>query len=56
MDRSTEPSLPVDVIHNHFAAVHVPERLFGSKGDEWVADAIGTAGEEIELRRLETTT
>lgn len=52
MDRSTEPSLLVDVIHNHFAAVHVPERLFGSKGDEWATDPVGTAGEEIDLRRL----
>jgi hypothetical protein len=53
MDRSTEATLPVDVIHNHFAHVGVPERILGSTGDEWVTDPVGTAGEEIDLRRLE---
>jgi type I restriction enzyme S subunit len=55
MDRSSEASVPVDVVHNHFASVRIPERILGSAGDEWVADAVGTAGEEIELRRLEAT-
>jgi type I restriction enzyme S subunit len=53
MDRSTEPSLPVDVVHNHFAGVKVPHRILGSAGEEWVTDAVGTAGEELDLRKLE---
>lgn len=53
MDRSIEASLPVDVIHNHFARVRVPERILGSVGDEWVTDPVGTAGQEIDLRKLE---
>jgi type I restriction enzyme S subunit len=54
MDRSTEASLPVDVVHNHFARVPVPNRILGCAGEEWVTDPVGTAGEEIDLRRLET--
>jgi hypothetical protein len=53
VDRSTEANLPVDVVHNHFARVRIPERILGSAGEEWVTDSLGTAGEEIELRRLE---
>lgn len=53
MHRSTEASLPVDVVHNHFARVKVPQRILGTTGEEWVTDPVGTAGEEIELRRLE---
>jgi type I restriction enzyme S subunit len=53
MDRWTEASLPVDVVHNHFARVRLPERILGSTGEEWVTAPVGTAGEEIELRRLE---
>jgi type I restriction enzyme S subunit len=53
MDRSIEAALPVDVIHNHFARVRVPERILGSVGDEWVADPVGTTGQEIDLRKLE---
>jgi type I restriction enzyme S subunit len=53
MDRSTEASLPLDVVHNHFAHVGIPERIFGSLGEEWVTDPVGNAGEEIDLRRLE---
>lgn len=53
LDRSSKATLPVDVVHNHFARVPVPEHILGSGSDEWVTDLIGTAGEEIELRRLE---
>jgi len=53
MDRSTEASLPVDVVHNHFARVKVPQRILGTTGEEWVTDPVGTAGEEIDLRKLE---
>lgn len=53
MDRSQESILPLDVVHNHFARVRLPERMFGFDGDEWVTDAVGTAGTEVDLRRLE---
>jgi type I restriction enzyme S subunit len=53
MDRSKEASLPVDVVHNHFARVKVPQRILGTTGEEWVTDPVGTAGEEIELRKLD---
>jgi type I restriction enzyme S subunit len=55
MDRSNEATLPLDVIHNHVARVRVPERILGSTGDEWMTDPVGTAGEEMDLRRLEAT-
>lgn len=54
-DRSSSATLPLDIVHNHFARVRVPERILGSDGDEWVADPVGTAGEEIDLRKLERT-
>jgi hypothetical protein len=41
-------SLQIDGIDEHFA-----ERILGSAGEEWVTDPVGTAGDEIELRRLE---
>jgi hypothetical protein len=53
MDRSNEPNLPLDVVHNYLARVRIPERILGTAGEEWVADPVGTAGQEIELRRLE---
>lgn len=53
MDRSDDASLPLDVIHNHFARVRVPDQTLGSAGDEWVTEAVGTAGQEIDLRKLE---
>jgi len=53
MDRLEEANLPVDVVHNHFAHVRVPERILGSAGEEWVTNPVGTDGAEIELRRLE---
>jgi type I restriction enzyme S subunit len=52
MDRSDEASLPIDVIHNHFARVRVPERILGSEGDEWVTDPVAPGDSEIELRKL----
>lgn len=51
-DRSVEANLPVDVVHNYLAHARIPEGILGSAGDEWVANPVGTAGEEIELRRL----
>jgi type I restriction enzyme S subunit len=53
-DRSDDAILPIDVIHNHFARVPVANGVLGSTGDEWVTEAVGTAGEEINLRKLET--
>jgi hypothetical protein len=53
MDRSDDAILPVDVIHNHFASVPVPNGILGSTGDEWVTEAVGTAGDEIILSKLE---
>jgi len=56
LDRSEKPNLPLDVIHNHFAAIRVPENIFGAAGDEWVPEPVGTAGDEIELRRINAAT
>jgi hypothetical protein len=52
MDRSKEPSLPVDVVHNHFASVPVPERILGNAGEEWVTEPDGHDG--ITLQRLDS--
>jgi hypothetical protein len=52
LDRSEAASLPVDIVHNHFASVPVPEGILGKNGEEWMAKAV--ANNEIELRRLET--
>ena len=35
MERSEDPTLALDVVHNHFAKVPVPHGLFGPKVDEW---------------------
>ena len=43
-DRSEEPILPLDVVHNNFAAVPVPRGLFGPKADEWVPSPDGKGG------------
>jgi hypothetical protein len=51
-DRSEEPSLPVDVVHNHFASVPVPERILGNAGEEWVTAPLGHDG--ITLQRLDS--
>jgi hypothetical protein len=53
MDRSEQAILPVDVIHNHFARVPIPNTVLGSAGDEWVTEAVGIAGDEINLSKLE---
>jgi len=53
MDRSDDATLPWDVVHNHFASVPLPNGVLGSASDEWVTEAVGTAGEEINLRKLE---
>lgn len=54
MDRSPAAVLPLDIVHNHYAQVRLPQRILGSAGDEWVADPVDANGEEIELRKLET--
>jgi hypothetical protein len=50
MDRSKGASLPVDIVHNHFARVRVPERILGREGEEWATTMVDN--NEIELRRL----
>jgi type I restriction enzyme S subunit len=49
LDRSSEPKLPLDVVHNPFARNRIPPGVLGSAVDEWRADAAGTG--ELELRR-----
>ncbi len=43
-DRSEEPILSLDVVHNNFATVPVPQGLFGPKADEWVPSPDGNGG------------
>ena len=50
-DRSEEPILPLDVVHNHFAKVAVPLGLFGPKADEWVTEPDGKDG--INVKKVE---
>jgi hypothetical protein len=50
-DRSKEPILPLDVVHNHFATVPIPQGLFGSGADEWVTEPDGKQG--INLKKVE---
>ncbi len=52
-DRSEDAVMPLDVIHNHFADVSLPNGIFGSTGTEWVTEAADTSGEEIILRKLD---
>jgi hypothetical protein len=46
-DRSEEPILPLDVVHNNFATVPVPRGLFGAKSDEWVPSPDGNGGLDV---------
>lgn len=50
LDRSDDPDLPVDVVHNYLASVPVPHRILGINSEEWIAES--DAGDEITLRRL----
>jgi hypothetical protein len=50
-DRSKEPILPLDVVHNHFAKVPIPHSLFGPEADEWVTEPDGKQG--INLKKVE---
>jgi hypothetical protein len=50
-DRSEEPILPLDVVHNHFAKVPIPRGLFGPKTDEWVTETDGKDG--ISVTKVE---
>jgi len=52
-DRSEDPILPLDVVHNHFATVRVPQGLFGQKADEWVPEPDGQEG--IDVTKLPAT-
>jgi hypothetical protein len=53
MDRSTNASLPVDIVHNHNAHVPVPERILGRDGVEFVTKAI--ADDEFDIIRQNET-
>jgi hypothetical protein len=44
LDRSDDPDLPVDVVHNFLASVPVPQRILGRGGQEWIAEPDGTDG------------
>ena len=50
-DRSEDPILPLDVVHNHFAKVAIPQGLFGPESDEWVTEPDGNAG--INVKKVE---
>jgi type I restriction enzyme S subunit len=50
-DRSEDPILPLDVVHNHFAKVAVPRGLFGPEADEWVTEPDGKDG--INVKKVE---
>lgn len=50
-DRSKEPILSLDVVHNHFAKVPIPQGLFGPEADEWVTEPDGKQG--INLKKVE---
>jgi len=50
-DRSEEPILSLDVVHNHFAKVPIPQGLFGEDADEWVPESDGKDG--IDVKKLE---
>lgn len=50
LDRSDDPDLPADVVHNHLARVPVPQRILGKGGEEWIAEPDGD--DAITLRRL----
>jgi hypothetical protein len=51
LDRSDDPDLPVDVVHNYFSRIPVPRRILGNGGEEWIAEPDGDDG--ITLRQLE---
>jgi hypothetical protein len=43
MDRSKDASMPVDIVHNHYARVHVPERILGREGEEWITKTVASS-------------
>lgn len=43
-DRSEDPILPLDVVHNNFAEVPVGRGLLGTNSDEWVPSPDGSGG------------
>ena len=49
-DRSEDPILPIDVVHNNFAKVDIPRGMFGPKVDEWVPEPDGRGG--INVRKM----
>lgn len=50
-DRSEDPILPLDVVHNNFAEVPVGRGLLGAKSDEWVPSPDGKGG--INITKVE---
>jgi hypothetical protein len=53
IDRSEEPTLPLDIVHNHFASAPVPHGMLGSEGDEWITELDGNGG--INVLKRETS-
>jgi hypothetical protein len=47
-DRSEDPVLSLDVVHNHFAKVAIPRGLFGPGADEWVPEPDGKDGINVK--------
>lgn len=43
-DRSEDPILPLDVVHNNCAKVQLGRGIFGTKSDEWVPSPDGSGG------------
>lgn len=46
-DRSEDPILPLDIVHNHFAKVRIPLGIFGPNADEWVPQSDGKEGIDV---------
>ncbi|MGY4505786.1 hypothetical protein ACVWYH_009743 [Bradyrhizobium sp. GM24.11] len=52
-DRSRDPNIPLYVAHNPFAQVRVPRSWLGSAAQDWWAEPVGAAGEEMDLMHEE---
>jgi hypothetical protein len=49
-DRSEDPTLALDIVHNHFASSPVPQGILGNKGDEWITEPDGKDGIDVFKR------
>jgi hypothetical protein len=49
-DRSEDPLLPLDVVHNHYASTPIRKQILGPQIEEWVAEPDGQGG--IEVKKL----